>query len=173
MCGEHTHHVGSLSRATGRLVWVNSSRVDEERGMAAIQHGVRGLGSAGVDVDLGDVLSRIADELGLGWGLLLGLVVPTLIVLGLGAALTVRLWRRSSRAPSSTTGADLFRGRVVTVATAQGSRGQAFVEGSWWSIRSTDATLRAGQDMRVRAVDGLVLLVEHLGTDATSDEEDV
>ena len=141
--------------------------------MAAIQHGVRGPGSTGADVDPGDVLSWIAGELGLGWGLVLGLVVPTLIVLALGAALTVRLWQRTGREPSRTTGADLFTGRLVTVATAQGSRGQAFVEGSWWSIRSTEGSLRTGQEMRVRAMDGLVLLVEHPGAEATSDEEDV
>lgn len=119
-----------------------------------------------------DVLSWLAEQLGVGWGPLLRLVVPTLIVMGIGAALTVWLWRRTSRGPSTSTGAELFEGRVVTVTTAEGTRGQAFVEGSWWSIRSADASLRIGQDVRVRAVDGLVLVVEDLGAHATNDEEE-
>ena len=141
--------------------------------MATSQHALAALASAVPEVDPGDVVSRIAEELGLGWGLALGLVVPTLVVAGIGAALTLWLWRRTSRTPSTTTGADLFEGRVVTVTTAEGTRGQAFVEGSWWSIRSSSASLRVGQEVRVRAVDGLVLLVEDLDAHATSDEEDM
>lgn len=138
--------------------------------MAASQLGGSGRGPAQQDLDLGDVLSRIAEELGLGWGPVLGLVVPTLIVMVVGVSLTVLLWRRTRGAPSNSTGADLFRGRLVTVTTAEGSRGQAFVEGSWWAVRSTDAILQVGQEVRVRAVDGLVLLVEDPDNHATRDE---
>lgn len=124
-------------------------------------------------MDLSDVLSWIAEQMGLGWGPLLRLVVPTLLVVVVGVALTVWLWRRTGRGPSTSTGAELFQGRVVTVTTAQGKRGQAFVEGSWWSIRSADTTLRIGQDVRVRSVDGLVLVVEEMDSRAMKDEEDV
>ncbi|WP_435203218.1 NfeD family protein [Janibacter sp. GS2] len=138
--------------------------------MAASQLDGSGRGPVRQDLDLGDVLSRIADELGLGWGTVLGLVVPTLLVLVVGVTLTVLLWRRTRGAPSNSTGADLFEGRVVTVTTAQGSRGQAFVEGSWWAVRTTGATLQVGQEVRVRAVDGLVLLVEDPDMHTTRDE---
>lgn len=111
--------------------------------------------------DLGDVLSWLADELGIGWNLLIGLVLPLLIVLAIGLVLTVLLWRRYGRSPSSSTGADLFPGQVVTLRVAEGTHGQVVVEGSWWSVRS-EVPLRAGQDVRVTAVDRLELLVEPL-----------
>jgi membrane protein implicated in regulation of membrane protease activity len=123
------------------------------------------------DVGPGDIAAWIAEYLGFGWGSVLGLALPTLLVVMAGTAVTVWLWRRTRLTPSTTTGADLFPGRVVTVTTAEGSRGQAFVEGSWWAIRSTDAPLQVGQDVRVREVDGLVLLVED--PRATKDGEDI
>lgn len=121
--------------------------------------------------DTGDVLSWIADQLGLGWGFLPGLVLPTLLVLAAGAAMTVVLWRRTRGTPSTTTGAELFAGRVVTVRTADGDHGQAFVEGSWWSIRSGGEPLRVGQDVRISQVEGLVLLVEDLDAGSTKEED--
>lgn len=119
------------------------------------------LPSLAPDPDLGDVLSRVADELGIGWGLLWGLVVPLLVVAAIGLALTVLLWRRYGRSPSSSTGVDLFPGQVVTLRTAEGAHGQVFVEGSWWSVRS-EVPLRAGEDVRITAVERLELLVEPL-----------
>lgn len=119
------------------------------------------LPSLAPDPDLGDVLSRVADELGIGWGLLWGLVVPLLVVAAVGLALTVLLWRRYGRSPSSSTGVDLFPGQVVTLRTAEGAHGQVFVEGSWWSVRS-EVPLRAGEDVRITAVERLELLVEPL-----------
>ena len=119
------------------------------------------LPSLAPDPDLGDVLSRVADELGIGWGLLWGLVVPLFVVAAVGLVLTVLLWRRYGRSPSSSTGVDLFPGQVVTLRTAEGAHGQVFVEGSWWSVRS-EVPLRAGEDVRITAVDRLELLVEPL-----------
>lgn len=119
------------------------------------------LPSLAPDPDLGDVLSRVADELGIGWGLLWGLVVPLLVVAAIGLVLTVLLWRRYGRSPSSSTGVDLFPGQVVTLRTAEGAHGQVFVEGSWWSVRS-EVPLRAGEDVRITAVERLELLVEPL-----------
>lgn len=119
------------------------------------------LPSLAPDPDLDDVTSWVADELGIGWGLLWGLVVPLLVVAAIGLALTVLLWRRYGRSPSSSTGVDLFPGQVVTLRTAEGAHGQVFVEGSWWSVRS-EVPLRAGEDVRITAVERLELLVEPL-----------
>lgn len=128
--------------------------------------------------DLGDLLSWLAEELGIGWGLALGLVLPTAIVLAVGAAGAVWLWRRTGHAPSETTGTGVFAGRVVTLRSAEGTRGQVFVEGSWWSVRSTGAPLHPGDEVLVREVDRLDLVVEpHAGRTGgerheTSDEEE-
>lgn len=119
------------------------------------------LPSLAPDPDPGDVVSWVADELGIGWGLLWGLVVPLLVVAAIGLVLTVLLWRRYGRSPSSSTGVDLFPGQVVTLRTAEGAHGQVFVEGSWWTVRS-DVPLRAGEDVRITAVERLELLVEPL-----------
>lgn len=112
------------------------------------------------DGDLGDLLSWLAEELGIGWGLALGLVLPTALVLAAGAAAAVWLWRRTGHAPSETTGTGVFAGRVVTLRSAEGTRGQVFVEGSWWSVRSTGAPLHTGDEVRIREVDRLDLVVE-------------
>lgn len=133
--------------------------------------GLVGPTSVEPDVDPGELLSRLLEELGLGWGLLLGLVVPTLVVVAIGIALAVWLWRRTGRSPSTSTGSDLFPGRVVTLRNVEGTTGQVFVEGSWWSVRSTGATLDVDEDVRVTAVEGLVLVVEPLDAGASSQEE--
>lgn len=119
------------------------------------------LPSLAPDPDLDDVTSWVADELGIGWGLLWGLVLPLFVVAAIGLVLTVLLWRRYGRSPSSSTGVDLFPGQVVTLRTAEGAHGQVFVEGSWWSVRS-EVPLRAGEDVRITAVERLELLVEPL-----------
>jgi len=123
------------------------------------------------DWGLDDLWSWLAEELGIGWGLLLGLVLPLLVVAAIGLALTVLLWRRSGRSPSSSTGMDVFTGHVVTLRSAEGTHGQAYVEGSWWSVRSTGAELTAGEEVRVRAVERLELLVEPLKAETQAEEE--
>ncbi len=106
-----------------------------------------------------DALSRLAEELGIGWGLLWGLVVPLTVLALVGLVLTVLLWRRYARSPSRSTGVDVLPGQVVTVRSADGERGQVFVEGSWWSARAS-TPLRVGQQVRITSVDRLELLVE-------------
>ena len=59
----------------------------------------------------------------------------------------------------------------MTLGTADGTKGQAFVEGSWWSVRSTGPPLTVDEDFLVTAVDGLVLVVEPLDAEARSEEE--
>ena len=125
---------------------------------------------SGPPEDLDDVWSWVAEELGIGWDLLIGLVVPLLVVVVVGLALTVWLWRRFGRSPSSSTGADVFAGQVVTVRSAEGAHGQVFVEGGWWSVRSTGRGLTEGEDVRIRSVDRLELLVEPVGEGQPEEE---
>lgn len=128
----------------------------------------------GSDVDLldefGSALSSFIEGLGLGWELFLGLIVPTLILALGGLFLTVWLWRRS-RTTSSSTGTDHFAGQIITVKLAEGTHGQAFVAGSWWSLHSTGGPLQAGDRVRVRAVDGLFLVVEPLTGEVPTEED--
>lgn len=124
------------------------------------------------DGDLDDVWSWIADELGIGWDLLLGLIIPIAVVATVGLALTIWLWRRFARSPSHSTGADIFAGHTATLRSADGTRGQVFVEGSWWSVRSTGAELAEGEEVRIRSVDRLELLVEPLGAEEGQPEEE-
>ena len=126
--------------------------------------------SAVPDGILDEVLSWIADQLGIGWHLLWGLIVPLGVVLILCLAGTVWLWRRYSRSPSHSTGTDLFPGGVATVRSAEGTTGQVFIEGSWWTVRSA-TPLTTGQDVRITAVDRLELVVEPLEPHATEGEE--
>lgn len=126
------------------------------------------------DIDLLDgfrsTVSSFVESLGLGWGLFLGLVVPTLVVAVVVMILAVWLWRRSRRT-SSNLGMGHFAGQIVTVESAEGRHGQAFVEGSWWSLHSSGEPLQAGAQVRVRSVEGLFLVVEPLSAEAPKEED--
>ncbi|KAE8763705.1 nodulation protein NfeD [Georgenia thermotolerans] len=89
----------------------------------------------------------------------LSAAVPLAVVLCAAAVVVGRLAVRSRRQRPTTTGADLLRGQTVTVAQAEGLTGRAFVEGAWWSVRSTGPPLRPGATARVVGLDGLVLLI--------------
>ncbi len=104
-------------------------------------------------------------------GMVGGAVVAGAVVVGGGVVVAGRLVVRSQRAPSTASGAGLFAGRVVTVSTATGSRGQAFVEGAWWTVRTTGAPLAPGTLVRVVDVDGLDLVVEPVGRQGDDDQE--
>ncbi|HET8794777.1 MAG TPA: NfeD family protein [Arthrobacter sp.] len=142
--------------------------------MTAIGAHAGAIAATGSDFDLLDefrsVLSSLIESLGLGWDLILGLVVPTLILALGGLFLAVWLWRRS-RPVSSSSGTDHFRGQIVTVRSAEGTHALAFVEGSWWSLHSTGGPLQAGDQVRVRAVEGLFLVVDPLTGEAPAEEE--
>ena len=64
---------------------------------------------------IADALSWLADEFGIGWGLVLPLVLPLVALLVVGLVLTVLLWRRYGRSPSRSTGADVFPGHTATL----------------------------------------------------------
>jgi membrane protein implicated in regulation of membrane protease activity len=121
--------------------------------------------------EIRSALSSLIESLGgLGRELFLGLLVPILVVVLVGLCVAVWLWRRTRRT-SSTTGTDHFTGQTVTVESAAGSHGLAFVEGSWWSLHSTGRPLKAGDQVRIRAVEGLFLVVEPLTAEAPNEED--
>jgi membrane-bound serine protease (ClpP class) len=86
--------------------------------------------------------------------------LPTALLVGGGTVVAGRLALRARRAPSTTTGKGTLVGRVVTVQRSEGSTGQAHVDGTWWNLRSTGPPLEPGDQLRVRSVDGLDLVVE-------------
>lgn len=92
-------------------------------------------------------------------------LVPVALVVGGAVVLAGRLVVRSHSAPSTTTGAGLFVGRVVTLAEASDSRGQAFLEGAWWNVRTSGPPLASGAEARVVDIDGLDLVVEPIAGD--------
>lgn len=99
-----------------------------------------------------------------GLELSLALIVPTAVLVGAGAVFAGRLAMRSQRRPSPT-GASAFVGRVVEVARADGRRGQAFLDGAWWNVRSSGAPLQPGMRVRVDEVEGLDLVGEPVTDD--------
>jgi membrane-bound serine protease (ClpP class) len=86
-------------------------------------------------------------------------IVPVALTVGGAVVLAGRLALRAGKAPSTLTGAERFVGSSLTVARAEGPRGQAFAEGAWWGLRSESGPLREGQQVRVVQVDGLQLVV--------------
>ncbi len=97
--------------------------------------------------------------------------LPTAVVAAVAALLAGRLVMRTRRMPSTSTGADAFTGRLVTVREADGPTGRTFTEGAWWSLRSVGPPLRPDAQARVVTLDGLVLVVDPLTPDTGSDDE--
>ena len=97
-------------------------------------------------------------------------LAPVAVTMGGAVILAGRLAARSARA-APTTGTHSLLGRTVTVRRGGGRRGQAFVEGAWWNIRSPEAALEVGADVRVVDVDGLDLVVAPLPKDPSDKEE--
>ncbi len=96
-----------------------------------------------------------------GLGVSLVVMLPTALLVGGGTVLAGRLALRARRAPSTTTGTGALVGKVVTVRQSSGSTGQAHLEGAWWNLRTDGEPLHPGDQVRVRSVDGLELVVEH------------
>jgi len=90
----------------------------------------------------------------------LAVVGPVALVVGGAVILAGRLVVRSRGTLSTTTGAGLFQGRVVTIGHTYGDSAQAFIEGAWWRLRSTGRALVEGDEVLVVDVDGLDLVVE-------------
>jgi membrane-bound ClpP family serine protease len=92
------------------------------------------------------------------------------LVVVAGAAVTVarQVWR-AWRAPMIT-GADALIDRLVRVRTADGLTGRVLLDGALWAVRSAGAPLAVGQLVRVRAVQGLELVVEPVGWNGTASD---
>ncbi|HVM34092.1 MAG TPA: nodulation protein NfeD [Actinomycetota bacterium] len=95
-----------------------------------------------------------------GFGVSLAVVTPVAVVVGGAVVLAGRLAVRSRGSVSTTTGPGLFTDRLVTVRHSEGTRGQTFVEGAWWNLRSSGRELVEGDEVRVVGVEGLDLVVE-------------
>jgi membrane-bound serine protease (ClpP class) len=87
--------------------------------------------------------------------LAVAVVVPVVVMVAR------QLWQ-AWRAPART-GAEGLIGRKVLVRSADGLSGRVRLDGAFWSVRSAGGPLAVGQVLRVRAVDGLELVVEPPG----------
>ena len=91
-------------------------------------------------------------------------------LVGVAVVVAGRLAAHARTAPT-VVGPQALVGRRVTVARAAGPSGQALVEGAWWTVRG-DEPLAPGDEVEVRDVDGLQLVVTRLPTEDTEDAED-
>lgn len=92
---------------------------------------------------------------------------PTALILGGASAWAGRMVWKARRTPS-TTGVSTLVGREVMVAPRDGSVGDAFVDGSWWTVRPEEGELEEGP-AEVVAIDGLTLVVQQTGVNENAD----
>lgn len=97
-------------------------------------------------------------------------IAPIAIVIGVAVIVAGRLVLRTRKMESKTTGVGLFVGRVVEVRRVKDNRGQTFVEGAWWNVRSAGPALAEGA-ARVIDVKGLDLVVEPVGAQQNDNQE--
>ncbi len=89
---------------------------------------------------------------------------PAALVVG-GATTIAGRAALKARLRPATTGPGTLIGRPATVKEAQGRTGSVFLDGAWWSVRTSSGDLHAGDTVRVIAVEGLELIVESNGAD--------
>jgi membrane-bound serine protease (ClpP class) len=94
-------------------------------------------------------------------------ILPTALVLGAAVVLAGRIALRARSSPSTTTGSGVLVGEVVEISRAEAGRAQALVGGAWWTVRA-DRPLAVGDRVRVVDVDGLELVGEPVGGQATT-----
>ena len=92
----------------------------------------------------------------------MAVLLPVTGVVAGGVVVAGRLVVRSQKARSAMTGEQQYVGRVVTVGRADGKRGQAFLDGAWWNVRSEGTELSKGDEVRVVGNEGLDFLVERV-----------
>jgi membrane-bound serine protease (ClpP class) len=120
--------------------------------------GVAGFGFGGAAVLVLSSLFLFDD--GAGVAVDLWAAVPLAVVMFVATVVAGRVAFRTRHAPSVSTGADILIGRLVEVREANGRTGRTHAIGSWWSLRSNGPPLRPDTEVRVVAVDGLVLVVD-------------
>jgi membrane-bound serine protease (ClpP class) len=86
-------------------------------------------------------------------------LLPTAVVAGGGAVALGRVAWRSRRLAGST-GAEAIVGGRATIRSVEEDEGLLLLQGSWWTARAAQGTLRPGQRVRVVEMDGLTLVVE-------------
>lgn len=88
---------------------------------------------------------------------------PTALLVGVATTVAGRLAWRARRAPS-TTGVSTLVGKEIEVDPRDGTHGETFVDGAWWSVKPEDGRLSSGR-AEVVEVDGLTLVVREIGED--------
>jgi membrane-bound serine protease (ClpP class) len=131
--------------------------------------GVAGFGFGGAVVLVLSAVFLFDD--GAGVAVDLWAALPLAIVMFLAAVLAGRVALHTRHTPSTSTGSDALTGLLVPVREADGRTGRTYTLGSWWSMRSTGATLQVGSQVRVVGLDGLLLVVEPPLPTSVTDEE--
>lgn len=89
---------------------------------------------------------------------------PTALVMGAATTIAGRAALKARLQPS-TTGTGTLIGRAGTVVNAEGQSGSVFLDGAWWSVRSSTGELEPAEQVRVVGIEGLELIVEPIGAD--------
>ncbi|MEX0863912.1 MAG: nodulation protein NfeD [Acidimicrobiia bacterium] len=89
---------------------------------------------------------------------------PTALVMGAAATVAGRAAVRARLQPS-TTGTGTLIGKAGMVVNVEGANGSVFLDGAWWSVRSSTGELEPGEQARVVGIEGLELIVEPIGVD--------
>jgi membrane-bound serine protease (ClpP class) len=89
---------------------------------------------------------------------------PTALVMGAATTIAGRAALKARRRPS-TTGTATLIGKAGTVVNVEGVNGSVFLDGAWWSVRSSVGELEPGEQARVVGIEGLELIVEPIGAD--------
>jgi membrane-bound serine protease (ClpP class) len=89
---------------------------------------------------------------------------PTALVMGAAATVAGRAAVKARLQPS-TTGTGTLIGKTGTVVNTEGANGSVFLDGAWWSVRSSTRELEPGEQARVVGIEGLELIVEPIGVD--------
>jgi membrane-bound serine protease (ClpP class) len=95
-----------------------------------------------------------------GLSVSMAVVAPVAAVVGGAVVVAGRLVVRARRAPVTASGPGALVGQVATVRRSGDTTAQVFVEGAWWTVRSTGSRPEDGSAVRIVGLDGLDLLGE-------------
>lgn len=100
----------------------------------------------------------------------LTVIVPVAVLMAILAVVAGRVALRSRRQPTTSSGTGLLTGQVIAVQDVDDGRGRAFLDGTWWNVRSAGPRLRDGMQARVVDLDGLTLVVVPAATERPEQE---